>query len=203
VLCVRAGCVHSKSHMPNICSKLVLLSCSQTRGKILCAILNKYYSFTQPFGSDWTFWYIRESSTAIIVGNLPLTWPLIRSIFNVRSFNGDSTNKHSRTTTAHFRSGGLRHVTEVTTRDTDDISILDPSESEERMKKSYSASVPLKIYRHDEFQVDSQPFPLDSDDPSEGLSCTVKATSSSAITGDRQVADHSSGIFGRDAYCHV
>ncbi|KAL2753522.1 hypothetical protein ACRALDRAFT_2029333 [Sodiomyces alcalophilus JCM 7366] len=34
---------------------------------ILCAVLNKFYSFTEPFGQDWTFWYIRESSTALIV----------------------------------------------------------------------------------------------------------------------------------------
>lgn len=30
---------------------------------ILAAILNKYYSFTHPFGSQWTYWYVRESST--------------------------------------------------------------------------------------------------------------------------------------------
>ena len=27
---------------------------------ILCAILNKYYSFTEPFGSMWTFWVGQE-----------------------------------------------------------------------------------------------------------------------------------------------
>lgn len=45
---------------------------------ILCAILNKYYSFTQPFGSEWTYWYVRESSTALLVANLPFLWTLLR-----------------------------------------------------------------------------------------------------------------------------
>lgn len=30
---------------------------------ILCAILNKYYSFTDPFGSEWTFWVCNLSSS--------------------------------------------------------------------------------------------------------------------------------------------
>jgi hypothetical protein len=54
---------------------------------ILCAILNKYYSFTHPFGSEWTYWYVRESSTALIVANMPFTWAILRKVFGVRSFN--------------------------------------------------------------------------------------------------------------------
>ena len=38
---------------------------------IVAAILNKVYSFSDPFGSLWTYWYTRESSTALIVANLP------------------------------------------------------------------------------------------------------------------------------------
>jgi hypothetical protein len=63
--------------------------------QILCAVLNKYYSFTQPYGSQWTFWYIRESSTAIIVANLALTWTLIRKIFSVGSFRGGTGRRPS------------------------------------------------------------------------------------------------------------
>jgi hypothetical protein len=54
---------------------------------ILCAILNKYYSFTHPFGSEWTYWYVRESSTALIVANLPFTWAILRRLCGVRAFN--------------------------------------------------------------------------------------------------------------------
>lgn len=38
----------------------------------------------------WTFWYIREASTAILVANIPNCWPLLRRIFNLRSFSGSS-----------------------------------------------------------------------------------------------------------------
>ncbi|TWU73368.1 hypothetical protein ED733_001130 [Metarhizium rileyi] len=62
---------------------------------ILSAVLNKYYSFKQPYGSQWTFWYIRESSTAIIVANLPLTWTLVRRIFSVGSFTGSTGRRPS------------------------------------------------------------------------------------------------------------
>jgi len=56
---------------------------------ILSAVLNKYYSFNNPYGTLWTFWYVRESSTVMIVANLPFTWTLLRriKIFNVGAFD--------------------------------------------------------------------------------------------------------------------
>jgi hypothetical protein len=60
---------------------------------ILAAILNKYYSFTHPFGSQWTYWYVRESSTAIIVSNLPFIWTLLRRMFNLKSFDHVGTSE--------------------------------------------------------------------------------------------------------------
>lgn len=56
---------------------------------ILAAVLNKYYSFTMPYKSTWIFWYTRESSTAILVANLPFTWTLLRKIFNLGAFDDD------------------------------------------------------------------------------------------------------------------
>jgi len=58
---------------------------------ILCAVLNKYYSFTQPFSPMWTFWYIREASTAIYVANMPMCWPLFRRVFKLGTFNGSQS----------------------------------------------------------------------------------------------------------------
>ncbi|EXJ92696.1 hypothetical protein A1O3_01248 [Capronia epimyces CBS 606.96] len=58
---------------------------------MLCAILSKRLSFTQPYSSEWVFWYCREASTAMIVANMPYSWALIRRAFNLRSFLGDST----------------------------------------------------------------------------------------------------------------
>ncbi|EXJ91065.1 hypothetical protein A1O1_04172 [Capronia coronata CBS 617.96] len=61
---------------------------------MLCAILSKRLSFTHPYSSQWVFWYCREASTAMIVANMPYSWALIRRIFNLRSFFGDTTMDH-------------------------------------------------------------------------------------------------------------
>lgn len=55
---------------------------------ILAAILNKVYSFTDPFGSLWTYWYTRESSTALLVANLPFVWTFWRRIAGIKTVNG-------------------------------------------------------------------------------------------------------------------
>jgi hypothetical protein len=57
---------------------------------MLCAILSKHLSFTQPFSAEWVFWYCRESSTAMIVTNMPYSWALIRRAFGLKSFFRDS-----------------------------------------------------------------------------------------------------------------
>jgi hypothetical protein len=58
---------------------------------ILASVLNKYYSFTHPFGSQWTFWYVRESSTAMVVANMPFCWTLLRRMFKLEAFHHDLT----------------------------------------------------------------------------------------------------------------
>ena len=57
---------------------------------ILAAILNKWYSFTNPFGSEWTYWYTREASTAMLVANLPFVWPLWRRIAGAKTVHGQT-----------------------------------------------------------------------------------------------------------------
>lgn len=57
---------------------------------MICAILSKYSSFTNPFSVEWVYWYCREASTVMIVSNMPYAWALIRRMFNLRSFFGDS-----------------------------------------------------------------------------------------------------------------
>ncbi|KAF2737450.1 hypothetical protein EJ04DRAFT_574622 [Polyplosphaeria fusca] len=54
---------------------------------VAASALNKYYSFTRPYESTWIFWYTRESSTAILVANLPFTWTLLRKLFNLGAFD--------------------------------------------------------------------------------------------------------------------
>ncbi|KUJ14456.1 uncharacterized protein LY89DRAFT_139975 [Mollisia scopiformis] len=63
---------------------------------ILCAVLNKYYSFAHPFSPMWEFWYIREASTAVLVANMPMCWSLMRRIFNLRAFSGLSSSNGQR-----------------------------------------------------------------------------------------------------------
>jgi hypothetical protein len=76
---------------------------------ILASVLNKYYSFIHPFGSQWTYWYIRESSTAMIIANLPFTWTLLRRMFKLQAFDGEGNTQ--RTVPYHSsRSARGRHV---------------------------------------------------------------------------------------------
>jgi hypothetical protein len=63
---------------------------------ILAAVLNKYYSFTDPFGNDWVFWYVRESATAIIVANLPFVWLLYRRMFGIRTTSATGSKIRSK-----------------------------------------------------------------------------------------------------------
>lgn len=62
---------------------------------VVAAVLNKYYSFSNPFGTDWVLWYLRESYTALLCANLPLTYPLIQRVFNLRNWNSNSGESRS------------------------------------------------------------------------------------------------------------
>lgn len=68
---------------------------------IAAAGLNSYYSFRHPYGDMWMFWYVRESSMAIIVANIPFTWTILREVFEVGDFDQTvqpwSFHSHART----------------------------------------------------------------------------------------------------------
>ena len=61
-------------------------------------MLNRYYNFSQPYSLIFLNWYVGEASTAIYVGNIPLTWPLLKRMFRLGSFTPGSSNRepHSR-----------------------------------------------------------------------------------------------------------
>ncbi|KAB8079686.1 hypothetical protein BDV29DRAFT_187020 [Aspergillus leporis] len=63
---------------------------------ILCSILSKYYSISQPYGDEWVDWYVREAATAVVVANIPQTWTLFRRMFNWKSFLAHSSYDRSR-----------------------------------------------------------------------------------------------------------
>ncbi|KAL8725972.1 MAG: hypothetical protein Q9166_007005 [cf. Caloplaca sp. 2 TL-2023] len=55
---------------------------------ILSAILNRYYNFTEPYGSlVYLDWYVGEASTSVFVANVPHLWPLLSRIFALGAFN--------------------------------------------------------------------------------------------------------------------
>lgn len=77
---------------------------------IIAAVLNKYYSFTNPYKQSWVTWYCREASTAIIVANLPFTWTLLRRLFSLGAFD----EQHPPPPTYHSsRTAGGRRNTRV------------------------------------------------------------------------------------------
>ncbi|KAM0425359.1 hypothetical protein ACHAPT_009416 [Fusarium lateritium] len=122
--------------------------------QILSAILNKFYSFNEPFGSNWTFWYVRESSTALLTANLPYIWTLLRRIFNLGSFNGSSYGKRSTNPSTHFRSNFTNHRSAVHSQVRAEGGTLHRLDSEEQINATYS--MPLKIYQKHEVEIRSE-----------------------------------------------
>ncbi|KAJ9642850.1 hypothetical protein H2199_004371 [Coniosporium tulheliwenetii] len=120
--------------------------------QILSAVLNKFYSFTQPFGSLWTFWYIREASTAMLTANIPFTWTLLQRAFKLRSFAGSGHHRSRSRTTYHQFNGTIasrfgRHST---------AGDLNRAESQENINKS---EVPLEIWQNTRIEVSSTESP--------------------------------------------
>ncbi|RFU34850.1 hypothetical protein B7463_g1477, partial [Scytalidium lignicola] len=138
---------------------------------ILCAVLNKYYSFKQPFSPMWTFWYIREASTAVLVANIPMCWPLVRRLFNLRSFHPSSgratssnTNRNTTVTglqshkgTKFSRSNGTdgnSTVKDVSWWERNPAIRLGKSESEENIVALGGGKpIPLEIWQDRQFDV--------------------------------------------------
>lgn len=120
---------------------------------ILSAILNKFYSFNEPFGSNWTFWYIRESSTAIITANLPYIWTLLRRIFKLGSFSGSTYGKSTNNPSKAYRTNFTNHRSVVRSQIRADHT-LHQVDSEEEINNTYA--LPLKIYAKREIQITSE-----------------------------------------------
>lgn len=133
-----------------VSSKITRVYLSQ----IVAAVLNKYYSFTHPFGDEWTMWYLRESYTAFLCANLPLTYPLVQRIFKLKSWSHNSYSGRylsgslqRRTWRSGLRSqrkshigiksglshGGISKTVSVNVSNTRSIPDLQRSESEERI----------------------------------------------------------------------
>jgi hypothetical protein len=83
---------------------------------IIASMLNSYYSFKDPYRQTWVSWYVRESSTAILVANLPFTWTILRECFDVGSFDESGPpawSYHSARTAQGRRTAQLVHSQDV------------------------------------------------------------------------------------------
>ncbi|KAH6673931.1 hypothetical protein F5X68DRAFT_40837 [Plectosphaerella plurivora] len=176
---------------------------------ILSAILNKYYSFTDPFGADWTFWYIRESSTALITANLPMTWTLCRRVFSLTSFHEKSSYPRtgSAAFTNRFRSNYGRGTTVSAADNRPDAHELSRAGSQEHINREY-ADIPLKIYQHHEIEISTHRIDRDeeaggaglsddrrnSPDGRRGVGSTTKVTSGGAMSEESASERSSPGV---------
>jgi hypothetical protein len=148
------------------CIMTNMFSLSLTLYQILSACLNKYYSFTQPFSPIWTFWYVRESSTAVLVSNLPYTWTLLRRIFGLSSFSGSTksgTGNPSRSRRTRQDNTELTSQTHIKNRMFWD-SKNSRSESQQDIAKPDNGS--LKIWQATEFTVEHT-YAAEIEDPSD------------------------------------
>ena len=63
---------------------------------VLAAILNRYYNFTEPYGSlVYLNWYAGEAATAVMVANVPHCWPILSRVFRLGSFKSTSMGAQS------------------------------------------------------------------------------------------------------------
>ena len=57
---------------------------------VLLAILNRYYNFVMPHDLVFLAWYNGEASTAVVIANVPFCWALLRRVFALDSWGGNS-----------------------------------------------------------------------------------------------------------------
>ncbi|PWY88142.1 UbiD family decarboxylase [Aspergillus heteromorphus CBS 117.55] len=124
---------------------------------ILCSILSKYYSLSEPYGEQWVDWYVREAATAVIVANIPQTWTLFRRVFNWRAFLAHSS--HDRSYGGKYTSrldSSTMHLSRFRGGDQSQLrSTIDRTESGEHI----APEQPLEIWEHRQFHVTNEPEP--------------------------------------------
>ncbi|RGP69484.1 hypothetical protein FSPOR_4588 [Fusarium sporotrichioides] len=126
---------------------------------ILAATMSKIYSLGDPYGTEWSYWYIREVSTAVIAANLPLTWTLLQRVFRLGSFSarygyGKSSNQRTgEAGTSRFRSayGNLSSMDRRPKRQPYVEPGMSLNDSQEEIN---GKGIPLKIYQKNEVTVD-------------------------------------------------
>jgi len=115
----------------------------------------------------WTYWYIREASTAVFVANMPMCWALMRRLFNLRAFNNTSKERANNPYNARSganvlygremtgsKSGGIRSKDGKGESSWWDREAMARTDSEEFiMNSNQGKAVPLEIWESKEFDV--------------------------------------------------
>ncbi|PWY75203.1 UbiD family decarboxylase [Aspergillus sclerotioniger CBS 115572] len=141
---------------------------------ILCSILSKYYSLSQPYGDQWVDWYVREAATAVIVANIPQTWTLFRRLFNWRAFLAHSSYNHSHGKYTNRLDSSTIHLSRFRGGDKSQVrTAVDPTESGEHIARDQ----PLEIWEHRQFHVTNEPEELRK-------STSISQTSSGSLEFD-------------------
>ncbi|KAH7123537.1 hypothetical protein B0J11DRAFT_314168 [Dendryphion nanum] len=133
---------------------------------IIAAALNKYYSFRNPFGLEWTIWYLRESYTAILCANLPLTYPLIQKLFRLKNWSsnsyGASNNQYGQRSNITGTISGMksRHRNQkLPSHASSHMASIRKTESQEGINETRDREDndvgPLRIYQNTEFTVET------------------------------------------------
>ncbi|KAB8277093.1 hypothetical protein BDV30DRAFT_223692 [Aspergillus minisclerotigenes] len=119
---------------------------------ILCSILSKYYSISNPYGDRWVDWYVREAATAIVVANIPQTWTLFRRMFNWKSFLAHSSynRSHSRSKYTNRLDSSTIHLSRFKGGDKSHTRSVDITASGEHINPDQ----PLEIWEHREDHCD-------------------------------------------------
>ncbi|KAE8330627.1 hypothetical protein BDV39DRAFT_190555 [Aspergillus sergii] len=121
---------------------------------ILCSILSKYYSISNPYGDRWVDWYVREAATAIVVANIPQTWTLFRRMFNWKSFLAHSSynRSHSRSKYTNRLDSSTIHLSRFKGGDKSHTRSVDITASGEHINQDQ----PLEIWAHREDDCDDK-----------------------------------------------
>ncbi|KAI1114037.1 hypothetical protein F5Y14DRAFT_195153 [Nemania sp. NC0429] len=156
------------------------------------AIANKYYSFTQPYSAEWTYWYIRESSTALIVANIPFVWTTLVFCLRMPPFTNSRSGRNNSNNTPGAPIGSayghnarsVNHNTTISrgTHSVDFTGDFHPLDSHED-HKYYGDNIPLKIFKRQEVLVTTS----QGADGSEASGAASQASHSSppGSSGDR------------------
>lgn len=119
---------------------------------MVCAILSKWSSFTQPYSPEWIYWYTREASTAMIVSNMPYSWAIVRKVFNLKGFlnrSGSHSDPDELDTRRHISGISIPHTSTARPSAADSLgksrlsklSIFHSSKSEPQKNHSTSESI--------------------------------------------------------------